>query len=615
MKILLLFFSIISMISGSVFAQINETAFQIHLDTSFNASNFESLDEIIQDKRLVFTGENHTFTHSNQLTKLKLMMYLYDQGFRYFLIELGYGIGYLANKYITTGDEEAMNILSFGDEEKNPMIGFLETLKRFNEGKTEVEKIKVYGVDYTRYPLYSIRAMLHILDANDAEKSHPVFYEDLTVLSSAREDIDQLGFNPRGRKLDEDFDLRNSFKTYRSRLFELSIRNIITDFYGDSSKLKHSLKDDFIEFHNILNEMENTLNWYKGEGISVQTHLQRERHLEERILQLLAQDSTAKIGGQFGRCHIRNKGYEQDCFSFDQLSMVERLEEREELNGKILSIPIFYEEIWDYKVRRSKLPLETSSLYLYNTEDKQVSFKSDDLSGFVLLNSFPRNAQLDEILSKNSDDLLGRLHNKYRENYTESHLDFFVQDASFTTDINADFNLAIFPENHRYFGIAFRSVSEKSWNSIFRISGIAPNRFELDTINIRYSNWRYDLGIGYNFIHTKQFSLYSDIYALLGFSKIQEQRIPLLSNSTYPTFQEKQTYRNLYLGGMASIGARLKLGFFSIFFEAAYQHDISSRQWKSRGLEIPSSAPVDFSAVSFLGGISFFTADLINRKD
>jgi hypothetical protein len=66
---------------------------------------------------------------------------------------------------------------------------------------------------------------------------------------------------------------------------------------------------------------------------------------------------------------------------------------------------------------------------------------------------------------------------------------------------------------------------------------------------------------------------------------------------------------------MASIGARLKLGFFSLFFEAAYQHDLSNKKWKSRGLEIPSSAPVDFSAVSFMGGISYFTSDLINRED
>ncbi len=611
-NVILIYFILTSFLAT---AQIGKSIFEVKLDTTFSSDGFESLNEIIKDKKLVFTGENHQFVHSNQLTKLKLMMYLYEKGFRYFTIELGYGVGYLANQFVSTGDEKAMEILSIGSESKNPMIGFLETVQRFNSDKNEKDKINIVGVDYTRYPLYSIRALLYILDLHNVQTNFPIFYEDLKVLSSARDDLDNLGFNPRGKNIDEDFDLRKSFKTYRSRLFELSIRKIIQDFYTDSVLLKEALGVDFYEFSNILEEMENTLNWYKGDGISVQTHLQRERHLEDRIIAILEKDTTAKISGQFGRCHIRNKGYQQDCFAFDQLSMVERLEEREELKGKILSIPIFYEEVWDFRVKRSKLPLEKARIYLANTENiEAIKFKYDSITGFVLLNTFSRQDQLSQILSEDKDQLIGKLYNRYRENFTEDHVDIFAQIVPFNTSVNDDFGVALMPQNHQFFGVAFRTISEKSWNSIFRISGINPNRFDLDSMSVRYSNWRYDFGFGYNIIHTRRFSFYSDFYFMLGFAKIREQRDATQSQSIYPNFQEKYVYRNFYAGGMGTLGARLKLGFFSLFIEGAYQHDLTNQQWRSNNVILPTSSPVNFSAFSIFGGISFYSSDRIKDR-
>lgn len=138
----------------------------IPADTSFKLNGFDVIADSIHKYRLVLTGENHRFVNSNQIIKLKMILFLHEHGFRYHLLELGRGIGYLANEYIRTGDEQLMNILNDGVEnELNPMFEMLMVLERFNRELPDEDKIQIHGVDYTRYPFF-LRNHFNILLKN-----------------------------------------------------------------------------------------------------------------------------------------------------------------------------------------------------------------------------------------------------------------------------------------------------------------------------------------------------------------------------------------------------------------------------------------------------------------
>ena len=101
------------------YAQI-EGISRVQMDTTMEYSGLEMLDSIVKDKRIVFTGENHTFNVSNNVLKFNLILYLYNKGFRYFVLEFGQGIGYLANEFVSKGDEDAMEILDAGNPSDTP---------------------------------------------------------------------------------------------------------------------------------------------------------------------------------------------------------------------------------------------------------------------------------------------------------------------------------------------------------------------------------------------------------------------------------------------------------------------------------------------------------------
>lgn len=584
------------------------------LDTSMNVSEMQFLKPYLKDKKVVLTGENHMFTHSNQMIKLRLMLSLYKHGFRYFMMELGHGAGYLANDYVTTGNQKALDILYKGEIENNPIGAFLETIRRFNDGKSYEDQIKIRGVDYTRYPLYSTRALALIIEEKDAVTKLPIYFEDLQVISSAREDVDKLGFSSWGNRLEEDFDIKASFKTYRSRLFELSMRNLITDFYRDTLQFKEVLGDKYDDFKEILDEIDVTLKWYKGEGLSVQMHVQRERHLEQRVKDIFKKDPNTKVLGQFGRCHIRNEQYSQDCFAFDMASMAERIEKNEDFKKSVLTIPILYEEFNDFHIPRSTRKkfediLQIGKIVGYIADSSYVNIKYDPVSGPVILNSISRFAYLEDILKGSNQQVFNNLKNRYRDNFVENHIEIINQQLETSSLVNDDFGVNIFPSIHRYFGIGFRNVNEFGWQSTFRFQGIAPVFIDEEDRNLRYSNWRFDFGYGYNFIHRKYFSLYSDIFVQLGFGKIREQLLTSNEAATFEYFEKPLNYRNTSLGVLADVGMRIKLNFFTLFFEAGYQYDTSNPKWTLNGASIETSPNTTFTGLVLTGGISFYVSE------
>lgn len=495
----------------------------ITADTNLSVDGFQLLEESIANYRMVLTGENHRFVNSNQIIIIKMMLFLHQHGYRYHLLELGRGIGFLANEYITTGDEELMDILNDGVEaDNNPMLEMLNVLERFNRDLPVEDKIQIHGVDYTRYPFFATRALQYLIEKSELQDVFKIFHEDLEVINSARSSSDPIGFVGGGRSEDEDFDIRAGFKTYRSKLFELTIRNLIQDFYSDSANFRAHLKEGYDDFEDIISELNATLEWYHGEGLSIQTHIKRERHLEGRILKIIEKDSTAKIFGQFGRCHIR-EGYREDrCYAFDLTSVSKRLQKNEIFKDSILGIPIYYLE--DGEVNKNKRTSEPKTykieellaigqLYLWDKDkQKDLIFPSVGTnSSIVLVNTFPGNVTIKQIINKTEGLTLTRISKPKRKRDSEDHLEFTAMGHSFSSDWNNLIGEELLANPHLYYGLRFVNIESSGWQTHFSFMGVAPNWHRSAVADYRYSNWRFQIGQGYNFIYRRRFSFYTDV--------------------------------------------------------------------------------------------------------
>lgn len=583
---------------------------RVLMDTSMVHEGFDMLDSVVGQKRIVFTGEDHTYNVSNNVLKFKLITYLYEQGFRYFVIEFGHGIGYLANQYVTTGDEEVWRILNAGKpaNEPNYLSELLQPLKEFNSGKDPEDQVKIIGADLTRYPIFSLRAMALIIQQSKCEEELAKFYEDITVVASARPNIDRLGFAGRLDDL-ETFDIQEGFKSYRNRLFELSVRNLLQDFYSDTLQFSLSLGDKYEDFKFLADEIQTTLDWYKRDNVIIQSHIDRERHLEKRILQIFEADTLAKVAGQFGRCHIRNNAFMQNCYSFDLASVTARLGKHDFLKEKVLILPIFYQFYEaEFSVNRAQSPykmkelFEEDAMYLYDTELDWIDFHKDmEIPRFVLLNTFSPYISVDGLQSSSDLSKVKR----YRGRMEEDHYALTYRRRNFSNAVNQDFGQLLLPEVHEFYGTQVVTSSEDGMRGIFGISFIRPTHFNSDSLNLRYTNWNIFSGAGYNWVYNSWLSVYSDLLFEFGFAKIREDRGFLDSEFTYDFEKNRVNYRNPYMTILPTSGVQLKMKFFSIFAEVGYSLDYTKAEWRNRGI-LEQSTPTRFSGLWLSGGFTFY---------
>lgn len=595
------------------FAQV-EGISRVQMDTTMEFSGFEMLDSVVEDKRIVFTGENHTFNVSNNVLKFNLILYLYDKGFRYFVLEFGQGIGYLANEFVTTGDENAMEILDAGRSKSIPnyLSDLLYPLKEFNKGKAPEDQVKIVGADLTRYPIFSLRAMASIIQKSNCEEELAIFYEDINVVASARPTNDRLGFTGRIQNL-EDFDIKAGFKSYQNRLFELSVRNLISDFYKDTTRFQLALGEKYTDFKFLLDELKTTVDWYKRDNVVIQSHIERERHLETRILEIFKNDSLAKVAGQFGRCHVRLNDFDQDCYAFDMNSVSDRLQKNNELKDKILIIPVFYNYYkTEVKFNKSATTLSLKDLihddamFLYDTSNEWFSFEEKIVvPRYVLINTFTPHIASDqmEFAQKNTSS--------YRGLAEEGHTTLTVQPRFFNTMLNEDFGVNLFQEQQVFYGCHFTSAFAQGGRYTLGSSFIIPNAINNDSVSWRYTNWNISAGMGYNWLYKSWISIYSDIVTDFGFAKVREDRGVLNSGFTYDFQKNRAVYRNPYITFSGTTGIQFKFKSISLFSEIGYGYDVTNPKWRNKGI-LPNSTGQKFDRLFYRFGISFYYRDRVS---
>ena len=583
---------------------------RISMDTSDYVSGFEPLDSLLEGKRIVFTGENHQFNVSNNIIKFKLIRHLYDKGYRYFTIEFGHGIGFLANEFVTKGDEVAWEILDSGkpEYEDNYLSDLLLPLREFNKDKSENDQVKIIGADFTRYPIFSLRAMSNLIFNSNCKKELSNYFEDINTIASAHPNSDELGFMGNLEDL-EDFDIKTEFKSYQNKLFVLSVSNLIKDFYKDSILFKNCLVDEYDSFYELIQELESTIDWYDTEQVIIQSHTGRERHLTERILKILEKDSLAKIGGQFGRCHIRLNDFDQDCYAFDMNSVTQRLSENDLLIDQIAILPIYYEYNLDEIVFNKKSTtynknelIFDNAMFLYQTNKEWFEFnEGNELPPYVLINTFSPFIGTADAVSVSEMDW------RYRAMVEEIHTDLGIQlrDFSVNNNLTNDFGINPIADNQLFCDYYFTSALTDGGNFTMGTSFVIPKNYYSDSVNYRYSNWKIASGSGYNLIYNKWMSLYSNVMVEYGLAKIREDRGISGSGFTYNFEKQRAKYYNPYLNFSLTTGLRIKFKTVSLFGECGYGYDVTNPKWRNKGI-LPHSAGQKFDAFVLRFGLSFY---------
>jgi hypothetical protein len=580
---------------------------KIKLDTSLTSTDFRPFDNAFDGKRLVFFGENHTYIHSNQLLKLKTILYLHDSGFRYIAIELGAGIAFLANEYIRTGNQDVFDVLNegFNSGERNKLYYLLLALRKFNKDKPIKDHIKVVGVDYTRYPVYSLKAMQNIIEMKECQVEMDTFYEDIKTVGTIDLSARGIGFANLREPTTENFDIRFGFKSYQNRLFELSVRNIVDDFNKDTVKYKAALGEYYGPFKHITDQLGATAKWYKGEGVNVQMHIERERNIVRNIKAVLSEDSLAKITGQFGRCHIRTEEYDDDCYSFSLNSMVERLEKDSTLKDKILTVPIFYTQTDEIEANNgTKLSdvISRNNVYIYDAQSGLLSIKGlESDSKTVIINTHWAFSSMRDILEKTESQK--RNEPSKRKVFGNDILNFESHYFQYTNNINQDIGLDLLPFHNIFYGLSYESITEEGRQNSFSFNAIAPVNIETDSVSFRYTNWFLRSAVGYNFIYRKHFDLFANYHFTFGVAKVREDRGFEGSEYTYDFKKKVSKFRNPYFNIGADLGMRLKFGPVGIFVLGGYHYDVTNPKWRLNNI-IPHSKGLRFSTWYASGGIS-----------
>lgn len=327
---LIVFFSLFSIFA---FGQNKYSKVDVYDD---DLSDFEILGDTLDDYRIFFTGENHTYSEFNCRFELRFLKYLHQtQGVKHFLFEQSPAVGYIIDKIVVDGKKSFQNYLS--DMFYSPYYGLVKGLKRYNDSLPDAEKIHVHGIDAERFPYFSIYALNAIVDTLDTRFFGGEVFEQIKALASANYEDYNVG-----TYYDEP-DFAFDFEFAQVHAWS-SLKSIIDDSNFLKDTLMRHLGEDGPIYFAIINSLEVGREWYLAEKAGdVKSPIIRERFMCDEFERIYRDDPTGKFYGQFGRCHIHKDKGSRNCYDYYMNSVASRITEIDKsLQDAVLVIPIFY---------------------------------------------------------------------------------------------------------------------------------------------------------------------------------------------------------------------------------------------------------------------------------
>ncbi len=307
---------------------------------SFTA--FEVFADSLDKYSVYFTGENHQFTTFNTKFQFKLLKYLHStQGVRHFVFEQGPGLAYIINEIILKDKTTHMHYLR--DVFFEPFYDLVKSLRKFNDGKPEEDKITVHGIDVERFPSFSVYALKEIVDTADKTVEGGEIFEQIKALASSQYNVS----SPATFYQDPSENFNFQFGEISPAI---SLQSIINTANANEQSLKKALQKDSTVFFSIIKSLEVGKEWYLTEKQGdVKSPIIRERFMSDEFEKVYRADPSGKFYGQFGRCHLHKDQNAGRCYDYYMNSIANRINEIDRsLKNKVLVIPIFYQKTKDF---------------------------------------------------------------------------------------------------------------------------------------------------------------------------------------------------------------------------------------------------------------------------
>ena len=578
-----------TLVSFSALAQTAGNPKIFNPEENDNFAGFELLDHTLAGKRVIMTGENHSYTQFNARLELKILRYLNkNAGFRNFVLELGPARANFVNRYINNADTMAEKHLRATTSAT--YMELFESLRKWNLSLADSNKIKVYGIDVERFndlPLMRLSEILpdENIPADIRTGVDAIHSASAWLLASGLKNNDESGTSMWIRSGEQPFRIQQSIKRF-IRYYD-SLKPSFDRWLGVEAPSVQQAVGWLREFV-LWNALENQSTQY----------VWREENIYRNIIALLNAMPEEKFYGQFGRCHTSYSVQNGNCGWYGFNSVIRRLKTRYfKSDTALLSIGIFYNGLYDQPVRQDVESREVEALQkkafnrelnIFDLSDPETDLPLlQSMFSYILLNSNYPLGKTDSIKKKN--DTLIRV--KYAAAGSVSY--FF---GASTGIFNRDALSRHLNEN----GIGTPSMEINSlwrFGSIFQ-QGMGYFSMEgsligkrllanVDTAKYRYGCGQAQFEAGAQLIGKKHFQLLFGAGAFWGREMLTREKIAgIFSYNPSGTLSMVNHAAGLLLGSkmMVTIGPSFGFG-----LGAQYQRDLSEAKWHEKSSKQPYS--------------------------
>jgi hypothetical protein len=567
---------------------------------------WKMLYEKAKDSRVVMSGENHSEVEANALMEYSFMRALYENcGYRDYIIELSPARAYYLQKYICNDDVYALQALQ-GISSPAYMKLFY-SLHDWNLKLPVEDRIRVHGIDVERFTDLSALRMSDFLQRMEAKYGLPL--ELATKLYAFRNIVTRNFTNSLQEyqkevlvdtivTIEKDEESGGDFSAGTT-----DVSTLITDdsIFADLNKYRAWLKDDYTEFLEIKEGLDEVIKWNDLRRTAHQSHW-REGKMYSRMKSLLEKYPQSKFFGQFGRCHISNSQSDVDCGWYNFNSVMNRLK-MQDSTLRTVSMGIFY---WDRseqlygegaedEIRKMKLAF-TPGIVIYDLHDKESQLKVLNTKYDFAVVNFERNSKLqkdlnEELESANEVEKLTQSEWGVNIGLTgwgllNMQMDqvsgWFNQDGrSFNTKPRQFFYHEIMATNGFWkIGLAGNyTLTEQGRNG--RI-----NQNSDSFASFYYNNWNLLVQGGFE----KKFGRFS--IDLVGFAGYNENRLKMESQSKSILLLNNELKDAIVVDPGMLVGGAVGFNFYvdnmtSLGIRAQYQSDLSQTNWYYQGTKIP----------------------------
>jgi len=583
-----------------VFAQKDTFSKSINIGNNDDFSGFETLQNQIKYKRLIFSGAISDYGVFNGKFEFKLFKYLNKtEGVRNLLLEMGPAKAFLVNQYINSNDSTVEKLLQSVCTVN--AMKLYKSLKKLNVSLVDSLKIRAFGIDIERYKSLPLVRISQLLPDDSIPDRLRISVE---AAEGAAKYIISKGL--------ENYENELNGKTENSYYYNpgaFSIDETMNVFVSNFDTLKNDFKLwlglKYADLETAIEWLKENKEWEKYHYSAFKYALHKEITVS-RINQLVLKYPNEKYFGQFELCRVSKSILEKGCNFYNYSGIVNRmLLVNPMLKKDIFNLGIMYERDTDSeKDYFGKMDREGQDAMHSLLNKPLVSYFDSIPEGEARFFSLTKNNVKDSLVNSHFDIVLLNKNYptntisgdsteadsailKFRSKGKSSWLDdydkarVYLGFQLYRTDINIGKMNAVLIANG-YNGIS--SLNSMGVNLCFASAdkSLVRLQFTQSKANLDYSNYRICLDWGSNFLYTKHIKW--SVNSTLGFVRhkltLSKGNLP---STFFPAYKPPIVIVNpaFFIG--ASSQLYLEYGPFYATADIGRIYDLGDSRWTING--------------------------------